>query len=86
MLVVSRKIGEELKIGDNIIITIVDIDKNQVKIGVEAPRDVMILRMELVKEITKQNKLSIQETSEEVIHTLSDMIKGKIWKLKVMQK
>ena len=78
MLVVSRKIGEELKIGDNIIITIVDIDKNQVKIGVEAPRDVMILRMELVKEITKQNKLSIQETSEEVIHTLSDMIKGKI--------
>jgi carbon storage regulator len=77
MLVVSRKIGEELKIGDNIIIKIVDIDKNQVKVGVDAPRDIAILRMELVREITKQNKLSISNTSEDTIHTLSDMIKGK---------
>ena len=77
MLVVSRKIGEELKIGENILIRVVDIDKNQVKIGIDAPRDVMILRMELVREITKQNKLSIQETTEETLHTLSSMIKGK---------
>jgi carbon storage regulator len=77
MLVVSRKIGEELKIGDNIIIKIVDIDKNQVKVGVDAPRDIAILRMELVREITKQNKLALSKTSEETIHTLSDMIKGK---------
>jgi len=77
MLVVSRKIGEELKIGENIFIRIVDIDKNQVKIGIDAPRDIMILRMELVKEITKQNKLSIQNTSKEVLKTLSSMIKGK---------
>jgi carbon storage regulator len=77
MLVVSRKIGEELKIGENIIIKVVDIDKNQVKIGIDAPRDVTILRMELVREIEKQNKLAICETSDEIIHTLSDMIKGK---------
>jgi len=77
MLVISRKIGEELKIGENIFIRIVDIDKNQVKIGIDAPREVMILRMELVHEITKQNKLSIQNTTEETLHTLSDMIKGK---------
>jgi len=76
MLVVSRKIGEELKIGKDIFIRIVDIDKNQVKIGIDAPRDVMILRMELVNEITKQNKLSIQNTSEETLKTLSNMIKG----------
>ena len=77
MLVVSRKIGEELKVGDDIIVKIIDIDKNQVKIGIDAPRNVMILRMELVKEITKQNKLSIQNTTEETLHTLSSMIKGK---------
>jgi len=76
MLVVSRKIGEELKVGDDIIVKVVDIDKNQVKIGIEAPRNVMILRMELVREITKQNKLSIQKTTEDTLHTLSDMIKG----------
>ena len=76
MLVVSRKIGEELKVGDDIIVKIIDIDKNQVKIGIDAPRNIMILRMELVKEITKQNKLSIQETTTDTLHTLSDMIKG----------
>ena len=76
MLVVSRKVGEELKVGDDIIVKVVDIDKNQVKIGIDAPKNVMILRMELVKEITKQNKLSIQETTKDTLHTLSDMIKG----------
>jgi len=76
MLVVSRKIGEELKVGDDIIIKVIDIDKNQVKIGIDAPRNVTILRMELVREITKQNKLSLQNTTEDVLHTLSDMIKG----------
>ena len=76
MLVVSRKIGEELKVGNDIIVKIIDIDKNQVKIGIDAPRNIMILRMELVKEITKQNKLSIQETTTDTLHTLSDMIKG----------
>jgi len=76
MLVVSRKIGEELKVGDDIIVKIIDIDKNQVKVGIDAPRNIMILRMELVKEITKQNKLSLQNTTKDVLHTLSDMIKG----------
>jgi len=76
MLVVSRKIGEELKVGDDIIVKIIDIDKNQVKIGIDAPRNVTILRMELVKEITKQNKLSTN-TDENMLHKISDMIKGK---------
>ena len=76
MLVVSRKIGEELKVGDDIIVKIIDIDKNQVKVGIDAPRNIMILRMELVKEITKQNKLSLQNTTKDVLHTLSNMIKG----------
>ena len=77
MLVVSRRIGEELKIGDNIIIKIIDMEKNQVKVGIDAPRNVPILRMELVKEITKQNKLSTIHTNENILHKLSDMIKGK---------
>jgi len=77
MLVIARKVGEELKIGDNIIIKIVSLEKNQIKIGIDAPRDVSILRMELVKEITNQNKLANQDTDENIIHSLHNLIKAK---------
>jgi carbon storage regulator len=76
MLVITRKVGEELKVGDNIYVKIISVDKNQVKIGVDAPRDISILRMELVKEIINQNKLANQDTDEDIIHSLNSMIKG----------
>jgi len=49
MLVLSRKIGEKVSIGDGVVITIVQVDKSsgQVKVGIDAPRDVLILRTEL---------------------------------------
>ena len=49
MLVLSRKEGEQLVIGDNIVITINRIAGNRVAIGVEAPREVSIVRGELQK-------------------------------------
>lgn len=47
MLVLSRKEGEQLLIGDDIVVTITRISGNRVAIGVEAPRDVRIVRSEL---------------------------------------
>ncbi len=47
MLVLSRKEGEQLLIGDDIVLTINRISGNRVAIGIEAPRDVRILRGEL---------------------------------------
>ncbi len=47
MLVLSRKPGEKILIGDNVTITIVRIGPNTVRIGVEAPRDMNIVREEL---------------------------------------
>jgi carbon storage regulator len=47
MLVLSRKEGEQLLIGDDIVLTINRINGNRVAIGIEAPRDVRILRGEL---------------------------------------
>jgi carbon storage regulator len=55
MLVISRKINEKIKIGENIEIVIVSIDKNQVKIGIEAPRNLTILRSELIENIKEEN-------------------------------
>jgi len=75
MLVISRKIGEELKIGDDIVLKIINVDKNQVKIGIEAPKNITILRMELVKEVTKQNKLAIIDDDVAIFSKLSRIFK-----------
>ena len=48
MLVLSRKLGEKIYIGENICITVVDIDRGKIRLGIEAPRDVPIFRQELL--------------------------------------
>lgn len=50
MLVLTRKLGEKILIGDDIAITVVDIGKSRVKVGIEAPWGHRILRSELVLE------------------------------------
>lgn len=48
MLVLGRKPGESIKIGDNIIVQIISNDRGQIKVGIEAPKDVPIVRTEIV--------------------------------------
>lgn len=48
MLVLSRKLGEKIFIGENIVITVVDIDRGKIRLGIEAPRDVPIYRQEML--------------------------------------
>ena len=48
MLVLSRKLGEKIYIRDNICITVVDIDRGKIRLGIEAPREVPIFRKELL--------------------------------------
>jgi carbon storage regulator CsrA len=47
MLVLTRKLNEKIKIGDDVTITIIKLRNNQIRIGIEAPRDVRVLRAEL---------------------------------------
>jgi carbon storage regulator len=47
MLVLTRKYGEKTHIGD-VVVTVVEIENNQVRLGIEAPPDVLILRGELL--------------------------------------
>lgn len=53
MLVLSRKAGERILIGEDIAITVVRIGPNTVKIGIDAPRDMNIVREELCQAIAK---------------------------------
>lgn len=48
MLVLSRKLGEKICIGENIFITVVDVERGKVRLGIDAPRDVPIYRQELL--------------------------------------
>lgn len=59
MLAIKRKKGETILIGDNIEITIVDIENGSVKIAIDAPKEITILRKELYKEIEEENKRAI---------------------------
>ena len=47
MLVLSRKINEKIVIGDNIVVTVVKIDRTQIRLGIDAPSDVAIFREEI---------------------------------------
>jgi carbon storage regulator len=54
MLVLSRKLGEKIHIAGNIVITVVDIDRGKIRLGIEAPRDVPIFRQELLPHSQQQ--------------------------------
>ena len=49
MLVLSRKVGEKLKIGDNVTVVVTKVVGNRVTLGIEAPTDVRVVRDELKK-------------------------------------
>jgi carbon storage regulator len=51
VLVLSRKVNQAIVIGDNIRIVVVAVDRDQVKLGVEAPREVSVHRSEVYEEI-----------------------------------
>src|SRR5262245_21323492 len=48
MLILSRKIGEKVFIGDDITVMVIDVDRGKIRLGIEAPRDVPVFREELV--------------------------------------
>jgi carbon storage regulator len=56
MLILSRKVDESIVIGDSIEISIVDIKGDQVKLGIKAPKEVKVYRLEVFTAIQNENK------------------------------
>lgn len=55
MLVLSRRVGERLMIGDDIVLTVIEVRSDGVRLGIDAPRDVRIHRAEILEAVTAAN-------------------------------
>ena len=66
MLVLTRRLEEKIKIGDNIVISVLDIEGGAVKIGIEAPKDIQILRMEILEQIESENIRAVRKADSDV--------------------
>ncbi len=64
MLILTRKIGESIAIGDDIQIHVVDIRGSQVKLGILAPKEVEIYREEVYLKIQEENRLAAQVSKD----------------------
>ncbi len=79
MLVLTRRVEEKIQIGENIVVSILRVDAGIVKIGIDAPREVSIFRMEVLDQIKNEN---IDAAAKEVadITEAADLFKKKLSK------
>ncbi len=74
MLILTRKVDEAIRIGDDVVIKIVEVNKRHVKIGIEAPKTVSINREEVYQKIQEENREAATH-KEESIKSIADLIK-----------
>lgn len=55
MLVLTRKVGEKLLIGEDIVVSVIEVNRGNIRIGIEAPSHVSILRFEVYERIREEN-------------------------------
>ena len=73
MLILSRRPGESIAIGNDILITVVALSGNQVRIGIDAPREVRVLRQEILKAMQDENRAAADAASAS--GRLNDVVK-----------
>ena len=56
MLVLTRKLGQSIRIGGSIRIQVVEVRGNQIRLGIEAPPEVRVLREELYQQVSEENE------------------------------
>jgi len=77
MLILTRKVGESIVIANDIIVKVVETGKNSIRIGIDAPREISILRQEVFDAIQKENILSSQGADNIDIERAAKLIGNK---------
>jgi carbon storage regulator len=67
MLVLSRRVGQAIRVGSDIEIVVLETDGAQVRLGVRAPREIPILRGELVQQVEAENRLAVASVSSSLL-------------------
>lgn len=76
MLVLKRKAGESIIVADNIEIKIIEVEEGRIKIGIDAPKEVSIIRKEVLDETKSENKTATQSRNIDK-SALTKMLKNK---------
>ena len=64
MLVLSRRQGESIVIGDDVVVTIVEVRGGQVRVGIDAPRSIEVHREEVYREVAKENLEAVRSAGQ----------------------
>lgn len=70
MLILTRKIGESIMVGDNIRLVVLDIRGRQIRLGIEAPAEIVVLREEIAQRLTDENLRAASFNYQEVQEAL----------------
>jgi carbon storage regulator len=78
-LVLSRKLNQAIMIGDDVRIVVVAVDRDTVKLGIEAPRSIPVHRSEVYEEIQRTNRAAAVEAPEAAAETVkvADLTRGR---------
>ncbi|MBN1307992.1 MAG: carbon storage regulator CsrA [Chitinispirillaceae bacterium] len=75
MLVLTRKLGETIRIGDTITVKIVDLDGRHVKLGIEAPKNVAVNREEIYERIQRENRAA-SLTKDQGLENIAQLLRN----------
>ena len=75
MLVLARKIDEAITIGDDIVVKIISVEKGVVKLGIDAPTSISIVRNELLEDVKDANIAASKESNTQDLSKLSKLLK-----------
>ena len=77
MLILQRRIGQAIKIGDSIEVVVLEVSGEHVRLGIEAPREIRVLRHELLEALTAENRAASTPTNEAALGPLLGSLRAK---------